>query len=861
VSANVEHCYGESSGIKTLTAGSIAADAQGQFWIGGIDGRGTLLKWAGKLIGEYPLLGTRGVLGIVVDADGAVWVGTRQGLLRFVAGKWQPYSTPAFNGANIKVSTLFLDREGYLWVGTVSQGLYRIQGDSVDHFGHEDGLSHDSVERIFQDREGGIWVATSEGVDHFRDLPIVTYSNLKGLAANDIASVLARRDGSIAVGTGSSFVSIRGSTITPLKAQSGLAGNGAGSTLEDHLGNLWICLIADGLVAEVNGRLRVVLMDRPSAFISLAEDADHAIWAVIAGPHARLIRIEDFQVREEFKPPQLPAGFAVIADPHGGVWFSAFDGSLRRYQKGTWQKVSMDPLVQKYGRIGSIYNMTIDADGTLWGAAGGGVVSYRNGTLQLLNARNGLPCSHVDSTISDLHNDLWIQAQCGLVRIEHTELQRWWTNPESRLKVSTFAAIDGFRAGMPLGRPAATRGIDGKLWFQNLGAVMAIDPSNLGGNTVLPPVHVEKVIADRNLYSSHNDLRLPARTHQLEIHYTALSFVVPAKVLFRYMLEGYDTQWQEPGTRRAAFYNDLRPGKYTFRVIACNNSGLWNTAGASLHFTVLPAYYQTNWFRALCGIAFLGLLFAIYQLRLRQLQRQFNIGLEASVKERTRIARELHDTLLQDLHGLMFQFQAARNLMTRRPDVAMQSLDEAIGDTKKALAESRDAIQGLRSELIQDGDLAGFLAATSRELANLDGTGDELPNFELIEEGDRKMLSAANGSEVCRIALEILRNAYRHAHAHRIEAEIRYGDQMLRLRIRDDGKGIDPEVLKEGGIPGHWGLRGVRERAERIGARVDFWSEAGAGTEFQLEVPANVAYETSPDGVRSRFFRKVRNRA
>jgi signal transduction histidine kinase len=191
----------------------------------------------------------------------------------------------------------------------------------------------------------------------------------------------------------------------------------------------------------------------------------------------------------------------------------------------------------------------------------------------------------------------------------------------------------------------------------------------------------------------------------------------------------------------------------------------------------------------------------------------------------------------------------------------MRSLDEAIGDTKKALSESRDAIQGLRSELIPDGNLAGFLAAASRERANLDGTGGHPPDFELIEEGDRKTLSANSRSEICRIGLEILRNAYRHANAHRIEVEIRYGDRLLRLRIRDDGKGIAAEVLKGGGSPGHWGLRGVRERAERIGARVDFWSEAGAGTEFQLAVPANIAYETSPAEVGSRLFWKVRNRA
>ncbi len=230
------------------------------------------------------------------------------------------------------------------------------------------------------------------------------------------------------------------------------------------------------------------------------------------------------------------------------------------------------------------------------------------------------------------------------------------------------------------------------------------------------------------------------------------------------------------------------------------------------------------------------------------------------MNERTRIARELHDTLLQSLHGVMFQFQAARNLLPRRPDEAMQSLDDAIDETQKALAESRDAIHGLRSEPIAKGNLSELLTAASQELANPGTANHELPVFDLIEEGERRILSSTANNEVYRIALEILRNGYRHAQATRIEAEIRYDDQVLRVRIRDNGRGIDPNVLKEGGIAGHWGLRGVRERAERTGAQLDFWSEAGAGTEVQLPVPASVAYETSRASVGSKLLRKIGNR-
>jgi signal transduction histidine kinase len=252
------------------------------------------------------------------------------------------------------------------------------------------------------------------------------------------------------------------------------------------------------------------------------------------------------------------------------------------------------------------------------------------------------------------------------------------------------------------------------------------------------------------------------------------------------------------------------------------------------------------------------LLWALYQLRLQQLQGQFNMRLEARVGERTRIARELHDTLLQSLHGLMFRFQAARNMLPRRPEEAMQALDGAIARTEQAIAESRGTIRDLRSEQVAQSDLAELLTAIGQELAAFEDANRDGPVFRVIVEGERRRLSPILQEEVYWIARELLRNAFRHASAHRIEAEIRYENHLFRLRVRDDGKGIDPKVLQAGGCAGHWGLPGVRERAQKLGGRLDFWSEAGAGTEVQLTVPAAVAYENSRDGAGSRLFRKAK---
>ncbi len=310
-------------------------------------------------------------------------------------------------------------------------------------------------------------------------------------------------------------------------------------------------------------------------------------------------------------------------------------------------------------------------------------------------------------------------------------------------------------------------------------------------------------------------------------------------------LEGFDPGWSEVGSKqRLATYTNLDPSKYVFRVQASNSDGVWNKEGVSLPFLITPPWWRTNWFRALCAAVFLAMLWAAYQFRVGQLQEEFNMRLEGRVEERTRIARELHDTLLQSLQGLMFSFQAARNLLPERTEEAIRTLDGAIREGDEAIAEGRDAIQGLRANPALESNLEHLLAAAGKELARSSSAEGEPPAFQVTVEGARQPLSPLLQDEVYRIAREILRNAFHHAHASRIEAEIAYDRQFFRLRIRDNGKGIDRKVLEQGARPGHWGLPGVRERAKRIGARLKLWSEPGAGTEAELTVPARIAYRT-----------------
>jgi signal transduction histidine kinase len=404
--------------------------------------------------------------------------------------------------------------------------------------------------------------------------------------------------------------------------------------------------------------------------------------------------------------------------------------------------------------------------------------------------------------------------------------------------------LDGARTGFTSFNPVA-KSPDSRLWFVGATVAQTIEPSRLSKESTARPVYVESVTADRTQYAADTNLRLPAGTHDVQIDYTSPSFSIPKKVNFRYRLEGSDSNWQDAGTRRQAFYTNLRPGQYRFAVIASNKDGIWNMQGATLQFSVAPAWFQTIWFRILCVVAFFGLLWSLYWMRLRQVQRQFNVGLEARVNERTRIARELHDTLLQSFNALLLRFQTAADLLSTRPDEARRALESTIDQTAQALIEGRDAVQQLRSTSQGSNDLVCAIGSLGKALA-ADGSNREPPAFHLEVEGTPQDLLPITRDEVFRIACEALRNAFRHARARQVDVEIRYDRQKLRLRIRDDGRGIDPQFLRSDGLSKHYGLRGMQERAQLLTGTLTIWSELNSGTEIDLTVPSSGAY-TKPN--------------
>jgi signal transduction histidine kinase len=343
------------------------------------------------------------------------------------------------------------------------------------------------------------------------------------------------------------------------------------------------------------------------------------------------------------------------------------------------------------------------------------------------------------------------------------------------------------------------------------------------------------------MYLPTSGLRLPAQLRDITIDYTALSLVDPDKVRFRFKLEGQDPEWRDVLNIRRAEYSNLTPGNYRFQVIAANNSGIWNQQGASVDFSIAPAYWQTNWFRALCAATLGAVLWTLYRLRLRQAAHEFERGLDARVAERTRIARELHDTLLQSFQGLLLRFQTVWDLFPTRPVEAKEILGNAIDQASKAITEGREAVQGLRISTQEPNDLVAAIGTLGEELA-ADAAVSEQPSLRVGAVGTVRLLHPIIRDEIYRIAGEALRNSFKHSQASRIEVELRYDDQQFSMRVIDNGKGIDEKVLAEGGREGHYGLRGMRERAVLIDGKLVLWSAPDSGTEVELIIAASRAY-------------------
>ena len=847
-------------------------DTGGSLWVGTRKGVWHWKPGSREFFPASPAI--NGIQSMTDGGDGSLLFPLAGGVRRLRDGKVQmayPMPDPMRELQSLRI---LRDRDGALWVGTSGGGILHIHEGTTDLFSQTEGLTGNRILALFEDREGTIWAATADGLDRFRELPITTYTVSEGLSNSPSGAVLAARDGAIWFGTldglnrwNNGQVTIYGGRNVPAHAgarqirDSGLPASSSESLFEDSRGRIWVGTLT-GVGYFENDRYHASAA--PGGYIhTITGDDAGNLW--IANQDLGLFRILPDETVQQF--PWSAFGhqdFAVrlaVDSRNGGLWLGFASGGIAWYRDG---RVRASYSAANRLAEGPINYLTFDREGVLWAGADGGLSRLKDGRIATLSSRDGLPCDAVQWINGDDPQAVWLGMACGLVRVPRGDLDAWSAavdrqQPDARnsnavgthaIQTAIFESTDGMMNSATAGgyNPHASMSPDGKLWFWNRNGVGMIDPRHLPTNPLAPPVQIELVKADRkacDLLSGAQDCsRLPPHVRDLEIDYTALSLVAPEKVRFRYMLEGRDPDWVDAGNRRQAFYDDLPPRHYRFRVAASNNSGVWNETGASFDFSIAPAYYQTAWFLALCVAAFLSMLWTAYRLRLLYLTRQFNVRLEGRVSERMRIARELHDTLLQSFQGVLMKFATVKYMVATRPEEAAQMLDRAVEQARQAITEGRDAVQGLRSSTVLTNDLARAVASFGEDLAANQARAD-CSGFRLHVEGISRDLPPLIREEVYRIACEALRNAFRHAEAKQIEVEIRYTPRQFHLRVLDDGKGIDPAVLSAGGRPGHHGLPGIRERAELSGGKLSVSSELDCGTEIDLTIPAAIAYLSS----------------
>jgi signal transduction histidine kinase/ligand-binding sensor domain-containing protein len=850
-------CYGED-GVFGSFVWSLGEDSAGNLWAGAESG---LFKWKPGAPKRYPTEAR--VADMVAAGESALTFGIDgAGLRQVVADKLEPvpiYSPTNRNtllsGREIDSNKLLRDRDGGLWIGTHQRGLIHIHNGLTDVFRKSDGLSGDITCSLFEDREGNIWFASAQGLDRFRELPVATISTKQSLSSDATQSVVAATDGSIWAGTRDGLNRWKDGQTTIFRKGTGLPDNFVQS-LFYYRGRVWVST-GHGMVYFDTGRFVPVNGVPSTEIYSITGNTSDNLW--LSG-NKGLSHLRGGRLVENFPWSALgrhqEARVALFDPNQGGIWLGFWlDGGVLYFKDGQ-VRASYTPA----GGLGkgAVAGFQLDPDGALWAATQGGFSRIKDGHVATLSTSNGLPCDRTYWSIEDNDHSLWLNTLCGLVRITRSELDSWIADPKRRIEMTVWDATGGVILNPAYYNPPVVKSPDGRLWALGEG-VAVLNPHHLAFNKVPPPVHIQQIIANHKSYwqdllgHALSKLRLPPRIRDLTIDYNALSFTAPEKVHFKYKLEGQDSDWREVVNDREVQYSNLRPGPYRFRVIASNNSGVWNEQGDTLEFSVDPAYYQTNWFRALCVAAFMALLWAAYQYRVRRLHHEFEMTLEARVSERTRVARDLHDTLLQSFHGLLVRFQAVYLLLPERPIDAKEILESAIEQAAGAVTEGRDAVQGLRASTLERNDLALAIRTLGEELEN-DSSNHQPATFRVAVEGQTRDLHPILRDEIYKIAAEALRNAFHHAQAKQVEVEVRYDDDQFRLRVRDDGKGIAAAVLSSQGIEGHYGLHGMRERATVIQGQLAVWSEVDEGTEVELRVPASAAYAT--DRKRSWLLRK-----
>lgn len=850
-----------------------AEDSKGRFWV--TDGSDTIEQFdrrTGNVNLRFTLASSVRELSFDEDATGILWIYSSEGPLSSLdpnSGELTYYSfydERSKRPLAVNVTSMLQDKDGSLWLGTMGKGLLKFDPAHAIaiRYHHQptrpQSLADDRVIALTQDDEGNIWVGMHASAPNFFSnrrpafRPLLA-NNVRpnGLGEHLINFIYEDRKGILWVSTPGTLLGINSKSgkYRSYYPPGGLTGDIVAMT-EDRAGTLWVGTIGRGLnrFNPHTGRF-TAYRHNPADPSSLSNDAvDHlfvdrkgTMWV---GTWDGLNRFDPangrFVVFQNTSQNKADPVYGIAEDQSGALWLGGTSG-LRRFDPNTGSFATYQHKLDDPGSISDnrVINIYIDQSGTVWIATHDGLnrLDSQKGTFTRYYVEDGLPSDRLNCIQADDLGRMWISTTNGLS--EFDPVAKTFTN---------FSVADGLPGEDLSGWSASAKSRTGEMYFGGFSGGTAFNPREIVPSTLVPPV----VFTDFRLagvsvgvggnsplkqsISYSQSITLSHSQANFSIQFAALSYATQTTNRYRYKLENLDSSWHEVGSGgRLVNYNLLPPGEYAFHVQGATGSGSWSVPGASLRIVILPPWWETLWFRLAGILLALLLMYLAYSYRMRRLSRQFEVRLEERVAERTRIARELHDTLLQGFQGLIFRLQAVNDLLPEGK--AKNQLEQSLQRADQAIAEGRTAVYDLRASATPTNDLAEAVKALGDELAT-----DASATFHLIVEGAERDLHPIVRDEIYRIIREGLRNAFNHAQASQIETEIIYGRRLFKIRVRDDGDGTPSDILEEG-RPGHFGLSGMHERARKLGGTLEIWSKASTGTEIELCIAGALAYATS----------------
>jgi signal transduction histidine kinase/ligand-binding sensor domain-containing protein len=889
--------FNAGDGLLGGQINTVVEDLDGSFWIAGPQGLQILRGTTFTNVGSEHGLPVGAVEAAAMDTEGNLWISRAHDVLTLVRGatrfvvsianltepdqlkaakigiwRWQTNGPVTqwrvVGGHPAQTRVLDVDQarsiaepgDGTVWIGT-KHGIQRTSTDSdgkqntpvkpLERFSDRDGLTADDTFSSVVDREGSVWIASGRGLDRFRPVP---FTSIEVGSGAPVQLAHGKPDERMVIAT-DHLIEI--GSNDPVSLSSPFDGTWARSLFRSDDGSLWVGAVGQ-LYRYAEGKLLPQSLPPDlgprTTVLAIAEDENHRVW-ISAGNGYGLYRFDGKSWLPRGGYAALPNETATFVerDHSGALWFGFRNDHLARIHEG--QLINFGTADGLH--LGDLKVFT-EQDGVIWIGGDRGVV-VRNGSIFYpLMLAGGAVLRGVTGLAFAPDGALWVNQLSSVLRIPKSELDTDLVAAGRRANYRSFEYRDGLQ-GIPhsvLGLGSAQMAANGKLYVATREFLQWIDPLHLPHNEYAPQVWIKGVQADgKTDLSPVAVLSTKPNVTAVQIDYTASSLLIPDRVAFRYQLKGYDKTWVEAGARRQAFYSKLPPGTYEFRVIASNDSGVWNNSGASVGLLVPPTFIQTIWFKALCLLGIAIAVWLIYGARVRQLSGQLQARLYARASERERIARDLHDTFFQGIQGLFLKIHSATQMLSK-DDPIRPLFEDALSKSDQLMDEGRELVLDLRSPEGERKDLAALLHDAVKELS-----AGSTAAFQVIVNGEPRPLLPGVSDEIHRLGREALSNAFRHSEAQVIEAEINYDPRELRVCFRDNGIGIDAEILRRGGRENHWGLPGMRERARSMGAHMEIWSARNTGTEIAIRIPADLAYSGQQTRSRLRWLKALYQRA